>query len=203
MKNQLAFIDDVTKDLAVVDIKDIVSLEQASGFTAVHLTNGKCWLVRDPDFETLQARLEALKQKAAVKPGTKPMKFKQYLTLVTDQKGFFPIRRCWFIHQNPRKTAQEEAIAAKVIEQANPRENITGHFPWGAEQQLVLRELWVHSESLEFEWRDMPIIGAEELYSTQDGLPVPNAVKEPGQVVGDFNERLGEILGEDYREPTE
>lgn len=142
------------------------------------------------------------------------MKFKQYLTIITDHKGFFPTGRFqWVIRKNPRKTAREEAIAASVIEQANPRENITGHFPWGPEEQMVLQQLWVHPESHKgghrlqdhgLDWRDVPTKGASELYSveqTESGeLPVPSAVKEPGQVEGDFQQRVKEILGEDQAE---
>ncbi len=130
------------------------------------------------------------------------MKFKQYLQLITDPNGFIPTPRFqWVIRQNPRKTAREEAIAAEVIEQANPRENITGHFPWGPEQQMVLQQLWIHPELEEAVWRDVPIRGASDLFSveqTESGaLPVPVAVKEPGQVVGDFPGKLREILGEE------
>ena len=57
-----------------------------------------------------------------------------------------PAQHSWMgpngvIRKNPRKTAREEAIAAEIIEQANPREHITGHFPWGPEQQMVLQQL--------------------------------------------------------------
>ena len=128
------------------------------------------------------------------------MTFKQYLKLITDKRGFIasPHLR-WAIRKNPRSTAREEAIAAKVIADANPRENITGHYPWGPEQQLVLQQLWRHQDDRS-EWRDVPTEGAEELYTDQDGLPVPNAVREPGQVVGDFPGRLKEILGDDFSE---
>lgn len=130
------------------------------------------------------------------------MKFKQYLALIADSNGFVPTPRLqWVIRQNPRKTAREEAIAAKVIEQANPRENITGHFPWGPEEQMVLQQLWIHPRGSVCKWRDVPTKGASDLYSveqTEHGeLPVPNAVKEPGQVEGDFRERVKEISGED------
>ena len=125
------------------------------------------------------------------------MKFKQYVALIAAPDGFLPTPQLrWVIRTNTRSTAREEAIAAKVIEQANPRENISGHFPWGPEEQLVLQQLWIRPNP-NYEWRDVPIEGAEDLYSIQDGLPVPNAVKEPGQVVGDFKGRLGEILGDD------
>ena len=142
------------------------------------------------------------------------MKFKQFLQLISGPSGFFPTPQLrWIIRANPRSTAREEAIAAEVIKQANPRENITGHFPWGPEQQMVLQQLWINpnemkaqhspcgswsSVSSAYRWRDVPIEGSEQLYSDQDGLPVPEAVREPGAVVGDFPGRLGEILGEDY-----
>ena len=130
------------------------------------------------------------------------MKFKHYLELISDRHGFFPVPRFqWVINQNPRKTAREEAIAASIIEQANPRENITGHFPWGPEQQMVLQQLWIHPESEQLKWKDVPIKGASDLYSTVETefgeMPVPNAVKEPGVVQGDFQARLKELLGED------
>ena len=130
------------------------------------------------------------------------MKFKQYLQLIADPIGFVPLPRFqWVIHQNPRKTAREEAIAAEVLQQANPRENITGHFPWGPEQQLVLQQLWIHLEKELIQWRDVPTAGAKDLYSVEEtefgDLPVPNAVKEPGMVRGDFQQRLREILGEE------
>lgn len=127
------------------------------------------------------------------------MKFKQYLALITAPDGFIPTPHFrWEIRQNARSTAREEAIAAHVLEQANPRENITGHFSWGPEQQLVLQQLWIHPDREVTEWRDTPTKGAEELYSvvpTEHGdLPVPNAVKEPGVVQGDFQQRIRKIL---------
>ena len=124
------------------------------------------------------------------------MKFKQYLQLISLHGSFPTPHLRWIIRTNSSPTAREEAIAASMIEQANPRENITGHFPWGPEQQFVLQQLWICGSTPE--WRDVPIEGAEELYSDVDGLPVPITVKEPGQVIGDFRERLREILGEDY-----
>ena len=131
------------------------------------------------------------------------MKFQQFLQFIADRDGFIPSMHLrWVIHQNPRNTAREEAIAATILEQANPRENITGHFPWGPEQNMVLQQLWFHPHRQEIEWRDIPVKDAQELYSvvsTEHGdLPVPNAVKEPETVRADFQARLKEILGEDY-----
>lgn len=131
------------------------------------------------------------------------MKFKQYLRFISGEDGFFPTPQLrWTIRVNPRNTAREEAIAAKVIEDANPRENITGHFPWGPEQQMVLQQLWIsdRGDVGMSEWRDVPIENAGQLYSDEDGLPVPNAIKEPGQIVGDFPGRVRELLGDDYPE---
>lgn len=130
------------------------------------------------------------------------MKFKDYLAAIADSSGFIPIARFhWVIRKNPRKTAREEAIAAEIIEQANPRENITGHFPWGPEQKLVLQQLWYHPTQHDAEWRDVPIKGTKDLFSTEETehgeLPVPNAVKEPGMVRGDFAARIKEALGEE------
>jgi hypothetical protein len=130
------------------------------------------------------------------------MKFREYLSLIADADGFIPTPRFRrVIRKNPRKTAREEAIAAKVIEQANPRENISGHYPWGPEEQFVLEQLWIHPEKETGQWRDVPTAGAEELYSIEDteygDLPVPNAVKEPGTIRGDFGQRIRELLGED------
>jgi hypothetical protein len=130
------------------------------------------------------------------------MKFRDFTRLIADPAGFIPIPRFqWVIRKNPRKTAREEAIAAEVLQQANPRENITGHYPWGPEEQLVLQQLWIHPEREAIEWRDVPVSGAKDLYSvieTEFGdLPVPNAVKEPGAVQGDFKQRIRKILGED------
>jgi hypothetical protein len=129
------------------------------------------------------------------------MKFKQYLNIIADSQGFIPLFRFrWEIRRNPRKTAREEAIAAKVMEMANPRENITGHFPWGPEEQMVLQQLWIQPEKELVVWRDVHVKGSGGLYSVVEtafgDLPVPNSVKEPGTVQGDFRERLREILGE-------
>lgn len=134
------------------------------------------------------------------------MKFKDYLASITDPSGFFPLPHLrWIIKKNTRPTAREEAIAAEVIRQANPRENITGSFPWGQEEQLVLQQLWMNPDKVSdlyngiAEWRDVPIDNADTLFTEQDGLPVPNAVNEPGAVVGDFRGRLREVLGEDFQ----
>ena len=129
------------------------------------------------------------------------MKFKQYLEIIGD-KGFIPTSRFqWVIHKNPRKTAREEAIAASIIEQSNPRENITGSFSWGPEEQMVLQQLWFHPEREELQWRDVPVRDAKKLFSVEStefgDMPVPNAVKEPGMIRGDFQQRLHEILGEE------
>lgn len=129
------------------------------------------------------------------------MKFKEYLALISDDNGSFPTQRLrWTIRKNPSKTAREEAIAAEVLRQANPRSNITGHFPWGPEEQLVLQQLWVQPKTGAALWRDVPIKGAESLYSTEKtkfgDLHVPNAIKEPGTVRGSFTDRIHEALGE-------
>jgi len=132
------------------------------------------------------------------------MKFKHYLASIADADDFIPTPRFrWVIRKNPRKTAREEAIAAEVIQQANPRENITGRFPWGPEQQMVLQQAWINPDSESPEWRDVPIEGANELCSDDDGIPIPNAVKEPGQVRGNFPQKLREVLGDNYGEPRE
>lgn len=140
------------------------------------------------------------------RPKEIPMKFKQFLALTANLDGFFPTSRLrWVIRKNPRSTAREEAIAAKVLEAANPRENITGHFPWGPEEQPVLQQLWIHPDNELAKWRDVPTEGAEDLYSveqTESGeLPVPNIIKEPGTIRADFKQRLEELLGGDCGEP--
>lgn len=129
------------------------------------------------------------------------MKFKDYLALIADNQGCIPTPRFrWELRTNQRSTAREEAIAAEVLRQANPRENLTGRFPWGQEEQMVLQQLWIKSPATA-EWRDVPIDGARELYCVADTahgpLPVPNAIREPGQVQGDLRQRVREILGED------
>ena len=129
------------------------------------------------------------------------MKFKEYLSIIAGNDGFIPTPRFqWVIRTNSRSTVREEAIAAKIIESANPRENITGYFSWGPEQQLVLQQLWIHPDRCDAEWRDVPIEGAKELYTAEQTefgeMPVPNAVKEPGTVQGDFQGRIRELLGE-------
>ena len=130
------------------------------------------------------------------------MKFKQYLAIIAGRDGFIPtphLRKV--IAKNPRKTAREEAIAASVIEQANPRENITGRFPWGAEEQIALQQLWINPDTNDVEWRDVPTAGTDNLYTnveTEHGeLPVPNAVREPGVVApANLHEKIREALGE-------
>jgi len=138
------------------------------------------------------------------------MKTKQLLEILfpSDQRGFIAIPPLRFIiRKNTRETAREEAIAAEVLKQANPRENITGHYPWGPEESLVLQQLWVNPERELIEWRDVPTADAQKLYSmtsTEFGdIPIPNAVKEPGQIKGDFQERLREILGNEEMEEEE
>jgi hypothetical protein len=127
------------------------------------------------------------------------MKFKKFLQQSKGRDGFYPTMTLrWAIRKNTRKTAREEAIAAKIIEQANPRENVTGHFPWGPEEQTVLQQLWYHDARDVGQWRDVLVEGAELICTEQDGLPVPNAVKEPGIVIGNFPERMKELLGEDF-----
>ena len=130
------------------------------------------------------------------------MKFKQYLNLIADPAGFIPTPRFqWVIKKNPRKTAREEAIVAEVIEQANPRENISGRYPWDKEEQMVLQQLWINPDRSDVEWRDMPMAASvSDLYSVEDTefgeLPVPNAIKQPGVIRADFHQRIREILGE-------
>ena len=137
------------------------------------------------------------------------MKFKQFLEILTDEDGFIPTAHLrWVIRQNPRNTAREEAIAAEVIRQANPRENITGSYPWGPEQALVLQQLWVKASDttnlVVQDWRDVPTADADKLFATHQTkhgpLPVPNTLSGPEQIPADFHGRLGEILGEDYDE---
>ena len=129
------------------------------------------------------------------------MKFKRYQQLIADLNGFIPTPRFrWVIRKNERSTAREEAILGEVQRQANPRENITGHYPWGPEEQMVLQQLWIHQEKETATWKDVLIEGAEELYSTEqtesgEEFPVPNAIKEPGMIKGDFPAKLGEMLG--------
>lgn len=132
------------------------------------------------------------------------MKFKQLLALVADADGSIPTARLRFvIRSNPRHTAREEAIAAEVLRQANPRENITGHYPWGPEQSLVLQQLWITHDQQQ-EWRDVPTANADHLFSTvqtkHGSLPIPNSILEPGQIRADFQQRLHDVLGADYLE---
>ena len=128
------------------------------------------------------------------------MKFREYLDLVTDQEGFIPLP--YFrevIHKNTRPTAREEAIAASILEQANPRENISGHAGWGQEESYVLQQPWIQPETGELEWRDVPRLD-RHLYSTQDTklgpLPVPNAVRKPETIPMDLYAKVREALGE-------
>ena len=132
------------------------------------------------------------------------MKTKQLLAIIfpPDKQGFIAIPRFHFdLRKNTRPTAREEAIAAKIIEAANPRENISGHYGWGPEESLVLQQLWIQPDKELLEWRDVPTRDAENLYSmtsTEFGdIPIPNAIKEPGAIKGDFQQRLREILGEE------
>ncbi len=127
------------------------------------------------------------------------MKPKDYIKSITDPLGFVPtpyLRRV--IRKNPRKTAREEAIAHSVIEQANPRENITGSHPWGPEEQFVLQQLWIHDDKMP-EWRDVPTAD-EGLYSVEytdfGELPVPNAIRQPGTVQMNIQDKIREALGE-------
>ena len=126
------------------------------------------------------------------------MKPKDYLKLIQDDRGFvpLPIFRS-FLRKNPRKTAREEAIAAEVIRQANPRQNISGHHPWGPEESWVTRQLWTNGEDIE--WRDIPKQDKHlyEVEETRVGpLPVPNAVKHPETVPMDLQAKIRELLGE-------
>jgi len=129
------------------------------------------------------------------------MKFKDYLALITAPNGFIPLPVFqWAIQKNPRKTAREEAIAAEVIRQANPRENISGSYPWGPEQQIVLQQLWINPDRDLIEWRDVPMPAGKTLYSVEDTqygpLPVPNAIQQPETIVANFHDRIKEALGE-------
>ncbi len=144
------------------------------------------------------------------------MKFKQYLGRICDAKGFFPTPELrWVIRKNTSPTSREEAIAAKVIEAANPRQNITGHAGWGPEEQMVLQQRWLRPENPDMElwrenWRDVPVEGAAQLYSTVETehgpLNVPNSIKEPGVIIGDFypgdsdaiRHHRRELMGEDF-----
>ncbi len=130
------------------------------------------------------------------------MKFKEYIAIISDPAGFIPTPRLqWIIRKNTRATAREEAILGAVIEQANPRENVTGSFSWNAEEQPILQQLWITPDRVDAEWRDVDIKGAEDLFTeveTKFGpMPVPNAVKEPGVVPMDLKNRVREMLGED------
>jgi len=128
------------------------------------------------------------------------MKPKDYLTLIADDGGYIPTPRFRrIIRQNMRQTAREEAIAAKVLEAANPRENITGRHPWGEEEQFVLQQLWIHATQRP-EWRDVPTLD-RHLYSTVETeygpLPVPEAVRQPEQIPMDLAAKVREALGDE------
>lgn len=131
------------------------------------------------------------------------MKFRDYLSLLSDPSGFFPTPLLQLaLHTNPRTTAREEAIAASILEQANPRQNISSHFPWGPEQSLVLQQLWFNPSSSppSSQWRDIPFPQSSSLFSSVhtdsgESLPVPNAILHPSSIQADFNQRLNQILG--------
>ena len=128
------------------------------------------------------------------------MKPKEYMALIADDEGFIPTPRLRrIIRQNLRNTAREEAIAAKVIEDANPRECITGRHPWGEEEQFILQQLWICPTKL-LVWRDVPTLDSH-LYSTQDTkygpLPIPESIKQPETVPMDLQAKVREALGED------
>ncbi len=124
------------------------------------------------------------------------MKYRQFIKLITGPDGFLPtphLRR--IIRKNDRPTAREEAIAAKVIEEANPRENISGHYGWDKEETFILQQLWIRPSDEQAEWRDVPISGADYLVSyTEDGMPVPEAVREPAVLEMDLVQRIRELL---------
>lgn len=124
------------------------------------------------------------------------MKFREYVNLIKDPDGFFPtLRLRRIIRRNTRKTAREEAIAAEVIRQANPRSNITGHYPWSTEEQFVFQQLWVRESPSAVEWRDIPTAGEKELFTVDEsGLPIPNALKEPEVVEMDLYGKVRELL---------
>ena len=129
------------------------------------------------------------------------MKFKQYLQAISDNHGFFPTNHLkWTVQKNPRPTAREEAIAAQILEQANPRENISAHAGWDKEETLVLQQLWLNPTSHETQWRDVPNQDLEDLYSTKNTkygpMPVPNAISQPETVKADFTDKIREALGE-------
>lgn len=131
------------------------------------------------------------------------MKFKQFLALVTDPDGFIALPHFqWTIQTNQRPTAREEAIAAKILQEANPRQNISSYAGWGPEQQSVLQQLWIHPEKILIQWRNVPDKDLQNLYSTENTesgpLPVPNVIKEPEIVRGNFREKIKEILGGGY-----
>lgn len=125
------------------------------------------------------------------------MKFKDYVKLISEG-GFIPLPRFkWALKKNPRKTAREEAIAASVIQQANPRENISGSHPWGPEESWILQQLWINPDTEEIEWRDI-LKYDKHLYTnveTEYGpIPIPNSIKEPEILPMDLQEKLRELL---------
>jgi len=90
------------------------------------------------------------------------------------------------------------------MQQANPRENVTGSFPWAPEEQFVLQHWWANNDNGNVEWRDVPIHDAEKLYTVTDkGLPVPNSIREPGVVRGDFFQRMRELGFEHCGDPCD
>jgi len=126
------------------------------------------------------------------------MKFKEYLDIIADADGFLPTPHLQqTIRRNKRPTAREEAIAAKIIEQANPRENISGRAGWDKEETIVLQQLWIHPQRNVAEWRDVMLLN-KHLYSienTKHGpMPVPNAVREPGTVTMDLHAKIREAI---------
>jgi len=128
------------------------------------------------------------------------VKFREYLDLIGDEGGWIPLPRFReVVRHNTRPTSREEAIAASVLEQANPRENISGHAGWGQEETIALEQLWIHLETSELQWRDVPRLD-KHLYSIQDTrlgpLPVPNAVRKPETIPMDLRAKIREALGE-------
>ena len=128
------------------------------------------------------------------------MKFREYLDLICDEEGWIPIPHVReVIRENTRSTAREEAIAASILEQANPRENLSGHAGWDQEETWVLEQLWIHLETSELQWRDVPRHD-QHLYTTQETrlgpLPVPNAVRKPETIPMDLRAKIREALGD-------
>jgi hypothetical protein len=126
------------------------------------------------------------------------MKFREYLALMSDDAGFIPtphLRRV--IRKNTRPTAREEAIAASVLEQANPRDNISGHAGWDKEETVVLQQLWIQPESGTTQWRDVPTLDSHLYSTTESGMPVPNAVRQPEAVPMDLYAKVRQALGQE------